>query len=78
MRGGLTLVGHRYEEGSLSLPYLAFVEAMRSYVLDRKDAMVRLEFAIEEFPEMKMQPSLEKALEIKESSRKGAKELRWP
>jgi len=32
---GRTLVGHCYEEGSLSLPYLAFVEAMRSYVLDR-------------------------------------------
>ena len=35
LRGGMTLVGHCYEEGSLSLPYLAFVEAMRSYVLDR-------------------------------------------
>ena len=35
LRGGMTLVGHCYEEGSLSLPYLAFVEAMRSYVLER-------------------------------------------
>ncbi len=35
LRGGQTLVGHCYEEGSLSLPYLAFVEAMRSYVLAR-------------------------------------------
>ncbi|HEY96167.1 MAG TPA: protein kinase [Dehalococcoidia bacterium] len=35
LRGGMTLWGHCYEEGSLSLPYLAFVEAMRSYVLDR-------------------------------------------
>ena len=35
LRGGMTLVGQCYEEGSLSLPYLAFVEAMRSYVLDR-------------------------------------------
>ncbi|MCH6556341.1 MAG: AAA family ATPase, partial [Chloroflexi bacterium] len=35
LRGGKTLVGHCYEEGSLSLPYLAFVEAMRSYVLER-------------------------------------------
>ena len=35
LRGGKTLAGHCYEEGSLSLPYLAFVEAMRSYVLDR-------------------------------------------
>jgi serine/threonine protein kinase/tetratricopeptide (TPR) repeat protein len=37
LRGGRTLVGHCYEEGSLSLPYLAFVEAMRSYVLSRED-----------------------------------------
>ncbi len=31
LRGGQALVGHCYEEGSLSLPYLAFVEALRSY-----------------------------------------------
>ena len=39
LRGGKALVGHCYEEGSLSLPYLAFVEALRSYVLahDAKD-----------------------------------------
>jgi predicted ATPase len=36
LRGGKTLIGHCYEEGSLSLPYLAFVEAMRSYVLSRE------------------------------------------
>jgi tetratricopeptide (TPR) repeat protein len=35
LRGGRTLVGHCYEAGSLSLPYLAFVEALRSYVLNR-------------------------------------------
>ena len=35
MRGGHTFVGHCYEEGSLSLPYLPFVEALRSYVLAR-------------------------------------------
>ena len=35
LRGGKTLRGNCYEEGSLSLPYLPFVEAMRSYVLER-------------------------------------------
>ncbi len=35
LRGGKVLVGHCYEDGSLSLPYLAFVEALRSYVLTR-------------------------------------------
>jgi tetratricopeptide (TPR) repeat protein len=36
LRGGRTMVGHCYEAGSLSLPYLAFVEALRSYVLSRE------------------------------------------
>ena len=43
LRGGRTLVGHCYEEGSLSLPYLAFVEAMRSYVLSREPDDLREE-----------------------------------
>jgi serine/threonine protein kinase len=36
LHGGKALTGHCYEEGSLSLPYLAFVEALRSYVLTRE------------------------------------------
>jgi len=43
LRGGRTLVGHCYEEGSLSLPYLAFVEAMRTYVLTRPPEALREE-----------------------------------
>jgi predicted ATPase len=41
VRGGMTLVGHCYEEGSLSFPYLPFVEAMRSYVLTRDPEELR-------------------------------------
>jgi tetratricopeptide (TPR) repeat protein len=43
LRGGKTLLGHCYEEGSLSLPYLAFVEALRSYVLTRDTKDLRKE-----------------------------------
>jgi serine/threonine protein kinase/tetratricopeptide (TPR) repeat protein len=43
LRGGKTLVGHCYEEGSLSLPYLAFVEALRTYVLSREPDELRKE-----------------------------------
>jgi serine/threonine protein kinase/class 3 adenylate cyclase len=43
MRGGRTLRGHCYEEGSLSLPYLPFVEALRTYVLDRDPDALRSE-----------------------------------
>ncbi|MCX6020727.1 MAG: serine/threonine-protein kinase [Chloroflexi bacterium] len=42
-RGGRVLWGHSYEEGSLSLPYLPFVEALRSYVADRPVEALRAE-----------------------------------
>jgi tetratricopeptide (TPR) repeat protein len=41
LRGGTALIGHCYEEGSLSLPYLPFVEALRSYVLAREPDRLR-------------------------------------
>jgi hypothetical protein len=41
LRGGQALVGHCYEEGSLSQPYLAFVEALRAYVMTREDDGLR-------------------------------------
>ena len=43
LRGGVTLTGHCYEEGSLSLPYLAFVEALRSYAGSRPPEALRAE-----------------------------------
>jgi serine/threonine protein kinase len=43
LRGGFTLTGHCYEEGSLSLPYLAFVEALRGYVQTRQPEELRQE-----------------------------------
>src|SRR4029078_5117777 len=42
-KGGRALVGHSYEEGSHSLPYLAFVEALRPYVLSRESDGLRAE-----------------------------------
>ena len=54
LRGGRTLVGHCYEEGSLSLPYLAFVEAMRSYVSGQGGRRLRKELgtALPMLPEL--------------------------
>jgi hypothetical protein len=43
LRNGRTLVGHCYEEGSLSLPYLAFVEALRAYAQTRDVNRLRKE-----------------------------------
>jgi tetratricopeptide (TPR) repeat protein len=35
LRNGRALVGHCYEEGPFSLPYLAFIEALRTYAQSR-------------------------------------------
>ena len=43
--GARVLIGHCYEEGSLSLPYLPFIEALRSYILDRDPVALRSELA---------------------------------
>jgi eukaryotic-like serine/threonine-protein kinase len=43
LRGGLVLIGHCYEKGSLSLPYLPFIEALRSYVLHKGDEELKSE-----------------------------------
>jgi DNA-binding CsgD family transcriptional regulator len=42
-RGARTLIGHCYEGGSLSLPYLPFVEALRKHVLDTDPEVLRAE-----------------------------------
>jgi eukaryotic-like serine/threonine-protein kinase len=43
LRGGKTLVGHCYEKGSLSLPYLGFVEALRGYVISQDSQELKKE-----------------------------------
>ena len=43
-RDGRPLIGHCYEAGSRSLPYLAFVEALRRYVAQRDTAALHAEF----------------------------------
>ncbi len=43
LRNGRVLVGHCYEEGSLSLPYLAFVEVLRSYAQARNVSHLKKE-----------------------------------
>ena len=40
-QGGTTLIGHCYEEGSLSLPYLPFLQAMRTYMVSRSEDDLR-------------------------------------
>ena len=66
-RRGQTWVGHCYEEGSLALPYLPFVEALRSYVLDRDAAALRQELGAGAPDVARIVPELRDRLQVEPS-----------
>jgi tetratricopeptide (TPR) repeat protein len=77
LRGGRTLVGHCYEEGSLSLPYLAFVEALRSYVLTREAKDLREELGSGAVDVARIVSEIRERLKIKLRPRKDPEEERY-
>jgi serine/threonine protein kinase/tetratricopeptide (TPR) repeat protein/ribosomal protein L40E len=77
LRGGRTLVGHCYEEGSLSLPYLAFVEAMRSYVLSRETADLKKELGTGAGDVARIVSEIRDKLKIKLKASKDPEEERY-
>jgi tetratricopeptide (TPR) repeat protein len=77
LRGGRTLVGHCYEEGSLSLPYLAFVEAMRSYVLSREVKDLREELGTGAADVARIVSEIRDRLKVKPRPQKDPEEERY-
>jgi tetratricopeptide (TPR) repeat protein len=77
LRGGRTLVGHCYEEGSLSLPYLAFVEALRSYVLTREVKDLREELGSGAADVARIISEIRERLKIKLRPQKDPEEERY-
>jgi tetratricopeptide (TPR) repeat protein len=77
LRGGKTLVGHCYEEGSLSLPYLAFVEAMRSYVLTREVKDLREELGTGAADVARIVSEIRDRLKVKPRPQKDPEEERY-
>jgi tetratricopeptide (TPR) repeat protein len=77
LRGGRTLVGHCYEEGSLSLPYLAFVEALRSYVLSREVKDLRKELGSGAADVARIISEIRERLKIKLRPQKDPEEERY-
>jgi tetratricopeptide (TPR) repeat protein len=77
LRGGRTLVGHCYEEGSLSLPYLAFVEALRSYVLSRETRGLREELGSGAADVARIVSEIRERLKIKLRPQKSPEEERY-
>jgi tetratricopeptide (TPR) repeat protein len=77
LRGGRTLVGHCYEAGSLSLPYLAFVEALRSYVLTREIKDLREELGSGAADVARIISEIRERLKIKLRPQKDPEEERY-
>jgi tetratricopeptide (TPR) repeat protein len=77
LRGGRTLVGHCYEKGSLSLPYLAFVEALRSYVLSRETKDLREELGSGAADVARIISEIRERLKIKLRPQKDPEEERY-
>jgi tetratricopeptide (TPR) repeat protein/ribosomal protein L40E len=77
LRGGRTLVGHCYEEGSLSLPYLAFVEALRSYVLSREVKDLREELGTGAADVARIVSEIRERLKVKPRPQKDPEEERY-
>jgi eukaryotic-like serine/threonine-protein kinase len=77
LRGGRTLVGHCYEEGSLSLPYLAFVEALRSYVLSREIKDLREELGTGAADVARIVSEIRERLKVKPRPQKDPEEERY-
>jgi ribosomal protein L40E len=77
LRGGRTLLGHCYEEGSLSLPYLAFVEAMRSYVLTREVKDLREELGTGAADVARIVSEIRERLKVKPRPQKDPEEERY-
>jgi serine/threonine protein kinase/tetratricopeptide (TPR) repeat protein len=77
LRGGRTLVGHCYEAGSLSLPYLAFVEALRSYVLSRDPKDLKEELGSGAADVARIISEIRERLKIKLRSQKDPEEERY-
>jgi tetratricopeptide (TPR) repeat protein len=77
LRGGRTLVGHCYEKGSLSLPYLAFVEALRSYVLAREVKDLREELGSGAADVARIISEIRERLKIKLRPQKDPEEERY-
>ncbi|MGA8848490.1 MAG: protein kinase [Dehalococcoidia bacterium] len=77
LRGGRTLVGHCYEAGSLSLPYLAFVEALRSYVLTREVKDLREELGSGAADVARIISEIKERLKIKLRPQKDPEEERY-
>ena len=72
----MTLWGQCYVEG-LSLPYLAFVEAMRSYILERETNDLKKEFGLGASDVARIVPEIREKLNIEPREAQNPEEDRY-
>ena len=77
LRGGKTLVGHCYEKGSLSLPYLGFVEALRSYAITRDSQELKKELGTGATDVARIVSEIREKLKIKPKASRDPEEDRY-
>jgi predicted ATPase/DNA-binding CsgD family transcriptional regulator len=75
--GGLALTGHCYEEGSLTLPYLPFVEAFRSYVVASRPERLRRDLGSGAADVARVVSEVGERLRVRPRPRGDAGEDRW-
>ncbi|MFQ5933765.1 MAG: AAA family ATPase, partial [Dehalococcoidia bacterium] len=76
-RDGKILTGHCYEEGSLSLPYLPFVEALRSHVLSREPEDLKRELGSGAEPLSRIVPEVREKVQFQPRERASPEEERF-
>jgi tetratricopeptide (TPR) repeat protein len=77
LEGGQALVGHCYEKGSPSLPYLAFVEPLRYYSLNRDINKLRNELGRGAFDVARIVPEVRERLKIQLRPKKNPEEEKY-
>jgi transcriptional regulator with XRE-family HTH domain len=77
VEGGLPLIGHCYEEGSLSLPYLPFLEALRAYTRVHNPLNLLRDLGSGAAELARLLPELSEQLDLHVSPPGDAREDRW-
>ncbi len=75
--GARVLRGHCYEEGSLSLPYLPFVESLRAYVLERDADALRSELGSAAGYISRLVPEVREKLDVEAPAAGSPEDDRW-
>ena len=76
-RGGRAVVGHSYEPGSLALPYLPFLEALRAYILECEPGALASQLGRDAAEVARVLPELRNRISVEPHTPGHPEEDRW-